>query len=96
MCLRYNGPVVIVSRNHGGAYIICELDSMLAQSPFAAFCILPYFTRNHINIPDIKEHIDITVARLWEMEDSAEKGNGSDDLVEQDAPPANEDSERED
>ena len=59
---RYNGLVVIVSRNHGSAYIICELDGTLAQSPVATFCVLPYFTCDHIDIPDIEEHIDITVA----------------------------------
>ena len=93
---RYNGPVVIVSRNRGGTYIICELDGTLAQSPVAAFRVLPYFTRDHIDIPDIEEHIDITVARLREMEDSAETGDGSGDLVQQDAHPADEESERED
>ena len=92
----YNSPVVIVSRNHGGAYIICKLNGTLAQSPIAAFCILPYFTRNHIDIPDIEEHINVTVAQLREMEDSAETGDGSDDLVEQDTQPADEEPKRED
>ena len=96
MCLHYNGPVVIVSRNRGGAYITCELDGTLAQSPVAAFHVLPYFACNHIDIPNIEEHINITVACLQEMEDLAETGDRSDDLVQQDAHPADEDSERED
>ena len=62
MCLRYNRLVIIISRNHGGAYIICELDGTLAQSPIAAFRVLPYFARDYIDIPDIEDHIDITVA----------------------------------
>ena len=62
MHLHYNGPVIIDSRNHGSVYIICELDSTLAQSPVAAFCILPYFAHDHIDIPDIEDHITITVA----------------------------------
>lgn len=93
---RYNGTVVIVSRNCGGVYIICKLDSTLAQSPVAAFHVLPYFAHDHIDIPNIEENIDITVARLREMEDLAEKGNGSDNLAQQDTHPADEESERED
>ena len=72
MHLRYTGPLVVVSRNRGGAYILCDLDGTLAHSPFAAFRVVPYFARNHIDIPDIEQHIDVTVARLRAMEDSTE------------------------
>jgi hypothetical protein len=65
---RYTGPLVVVSRNHGGAYILCELDGTLSHSPFAAFRVLPYHAREHIDIPDIEQHIDVTVTRLREME----------------------------
>ena len=69
---RYTGPLVVVSQNRGGAYILCDLDGTLAHSPFAAFRVIPYFARNHIDIPDIEQHIDVTVARLHAMEDSTE------------------------
>lgn len=69
---QYTGPLVVVSRNRGGAYILCDLDGTLTHSPFGAFCVVPYFTRNHIDIPDIEQHIDVTVARLRAMEDSTE------------------------
>ena len=59
---RYTGPLVVVSCNRGGAYILCELDGTLSHAPFAAFRIIPYFAREHINIPDIQNHIDVTVA----------------------------------
>jgi hypothetical protein len=65
---RYTGPLVVVSRNRGGAYILCELDGTLAQAPFAAFRVLPYFAREHIDIPDLVQHLDISAARLREME----------------------------
>jgi hypothetical protein len=42
MCPRYTGPLVVVSRNRGGAYILCELNGTLLHSPFAAFRVLPY------------------------------------------------------
>ena len=69
---QYTGPLVVVSRNRRGAYILCDLDGTLAHSPFAAFRVVPYFARNHINIPNIEQHIDVTVARLRAMEDSTE------------------------
>ena len=65
---RYTGPLVVISRNHGGTYILTELDGMLMHAPFAAFCVLPYFVCEHINIPDLKQHLDITAAQLCEME----------------------------
>ena len=40
---RYVGPMIIVSRNRGGAYIICDLDGTLAHAPVAAFRVVPYF-----------------------------------------------------
>ena len=65
---RYTGPLVVVSRNRGGAYILAELDGTLAHAPFAAFRVLSYFAREHIDIPDLEQHLDVTAARLREME----------------------------
>jgi hypothetical protein len=104
MCPRYTGPLVVVSRNCGGVYILCELDGTLSHSPFAAFRVLPYHAREHIEIPDIEQHIDITVTRLREMEaaynpdpDDPDPGEHSpqDSGVWQEAD-ADADSERED
>jgi hypothetical protein len=101
---RYTGPLVVVSRNRGGAYILCELDGTLSHSPFAAFRVLPYHAREHIEIPDIEQHIDVTVTRLREMEaaydpdpDDPDPGEHSpqDSGVWQEAD-ADADSERED
>jgi hypothetical protein len=68
MHLHYTGPLVVVSRNRGSAYILCELDGTLSHSPFAAFRMLHYHARKHIDIPDIEQHINVTVTRLREME----------------------------
>jgi hypothetical protein len=68
MCPHYTSPLVVVSRNRSSAYILCELNGTLLHSPFAAFCMLPYHVHEHIDIPDIEQHIDITVTRLREME----------------------------
>jgi hypothetical protein len=67
---RYLGPLIIVSCNKGIAYIVCELDGSLFHSPIAAYRVVPYFARDHIEIPDVSQHTDISVARLREMEDS--------------------------
>ena len=67
---RYFGPMVIVSRNRGGAYIICDLDGTLAHAPIAAFRIVPYFAREHLDLPDLEQHIDVSVTRLRELEDT--------------------------
>jgi hypothetical protein len=68
MCLRYTCPLVVVSRNCGSVYILCELDGTLLHSPFAAFHMLPYHVREYIDIPNIEQHIDITITHLCEME----------------------------
>ena len=68
MCARYFRPMIIVSRNKGGAYILCDLDGTLAHAPVATFRVVPYFTWKSLNIPNIQQHIDVTVARLKQME----------------------------
>ena len=65
---RYLGPLFIVSRNYGGAYIVAELDGTVFHRPVAAFRVLPYFARRSIPIPD--NFIDIPLSRLREMENS--------------------------
>ena len=58
---RYFGPMVIVSCNHGSAYIICDLNGTLAHALIAAFQIILYFACEHLDLPDLKQHIDISV-----------------------------------
>ena len=65
---RYLGPLFIVSRNYGGAYIVAELDGTVFHRPVAAFRVIPYFARRSIPIPD--NFIDIPLSRLREMENS--------------------------
>ncbi|KNZ78116.1 hypothetical protein J132_01640 [Termitomyces sp. J132] len=40
MKTRYLGPLVVISRNCGGAYIICELDGSVLHCPVAADVLL--------------------------------------------------------
>jgi len=43
---RYLGPLVVVRRNRGGAYILAELDGSIWKSPVAAFRVIPYNERS--------------------------------------------------
>jgi hypothetical protein len=70
MRLRYNRPVVVISRNKGRAYIIGKLDGAVFDCPVAVFRVIPYFTRKLLTIPALDRFIDIGVNRLREMEDS--------------------------
>ena len=77
-------------QNKGGTYIIAELDGSVFNRPIAAFRVIPYFSRQRIDIPPLNKLIDISTCRLCELEDSttADPDNDSDDLAnEEDSPP---------
>jgi hypothetical protein len=42
---RYFEPMIIVSRNKGGTYIICDLDGTLLHAPVTAFWVVPYLAQ---------------------------------------------------
>jgi hypothetical protein len=67
---RYLGPLVVLSRNFGGAYIICELDGSVLHRPIAAFRVIPYFARKSIPLP--RDFLDIDTSRLRELEQSTD------------------------
>ncbi|KNZ80870.1 hypothetical protein J132_04129 [Termitomyces sp. J132] len=76
----YLGPLVVISCNCGGAYILCELDGSVLHCPIAAFCLVPYFTREHITVPS--NAFDIDTSRLKELEqtdlvDNNDTGNAA-------------------
>jgi hypothetical protein len=70
MRARYLGPLIVISRNKGGAYILAELDGSVFDRPIAAFRVIPYFARTALDIPPLSDLIDISNERLKEMEDS--------------------------
>ena len=82
MRARYLGPVIVISQNKGGAYIISELDGSVFDCPIAAFRVIPYFACQYIDIPPLDELIDISTRRLHELEDSTTA-----DPDEEDSPP---------
>ena len=46
MCARYIGPLIVISRNRGGAYIIPELNSSVFNCLIATFQVIPYLCDN--------------------------------------------------
>jgi hypothetical protein len=70
MRARYLGPLIVISRNKGGAYILAELDGSVFDRPIAAFRIIPYFARTKLALPPLQDLLDISRQRLGELEDS--------------------------
>jgi hypothetical protein len=62
--IRYLGPMIFIAKNHGGAYILCELDGTVPFRLFAQFRVIPYFPRKSIPLPPIEEFLDITPDKL--------------------------------
>jgi hypothetical protein len=77
---RYIRPLIVISRNYGGAYILAELDGTVLHRPIAAFRLLPYFARKNIPLPD--ELIDIDTSRLREMEKSIDTDGDEENIHE--------------
>ena len=65
---RYLGPLVVISRNRGSTYILCELDGSVLHRPVAAFRLVPYFARERIAIPN--DILDIDTAKLRQLEET--------------------------
>ena len=70
MRARYLGPLIVISRNKGGAYIIAELDGSVFDRPVAAFRVIPYFARTQLDLPPLDDLLDVSRARLQELKDS--------------------------
>lgn len=48
---RYLGPMVVVRKTRGGAYILAELDGAVSQTRYAAFRVIPYHARSRLSVP---------------------------------------------
>ncbi len=65
---RYLGPLVYISKNRGGALILCDLDGTVLADPIAAFRCIPYYPRDSIPIPDLADFIDQPLAQVEALE----------------------------
>jgi len=70
---RYIGPYIVIRKNRGGAYIICELDGAVLDRPLAAFRLIPYFARKRIPLPP--SVLDADEDQLNQMANSKSKGD---------------------
>jgi hypothetical protein len=64
---QYLRPLIVISHNKGGAYILAELDGSVLNRPIAVFRLIPYYARQSITFP--ANFIDIDTLRLGEMEE---------------------------
>ena len=67
---RYLGPLIVIERNYGGAYILCELDGSVLHRPVAAFRLLPYFPQKSIPLP--RNFLDIDSERLERLRETSD------------------------
>jgi hypothetical protein len=80
MHARYIGPLIVVSHDYGGAYILAELDGTVLHRPIAAFHLYSYFAHKSIPLPP--DFIDINETRLQEMEHSLNTDGDSEDTYQ--------------
>ncbi|TFY53807.1 hypothetical protein EVJ58_g9240 [Rhodofomes roseus] len=54
---RYSGPMVVVRRTEGGAYILAELDGSVSRHRYAAFRVIPYRgrSRSSVRLEEVEE-----------------------------------------
>jgi hypothetical protein len=78
---RYLGPMVVVTRNKGGAYIVAELNGSVWHEKVGAFRIIPYHARRWIDLPhDLLEFIDISSNTLDNLQNSGDTPKIIDDI----------------
>ena len=78
---RYLGPMVVVTRNKGGAYIVAELNGSVWHEKVAAFRIIPYHARKKITLPNkLLDFIDITEDTLDELREATDASRVIEDI----------------
>ena len=70
---RYLGPMVVLRRTLSGSYRLAELDGAVSKLRYAAFRLVPYYTRHPTTIP---------VTRLLKRDDLIELVSEDDDDIE--------------
>ena len=71
---RYMGPMIVIRRTKGGAYILAEMDGSVLREKVAAFRVLPHKARYEpIALPDnIHDLIDLDPLQLRQMVEEEE------------------------
>src|SRR5271156_331349 len=76
---RYLGPLIVLAKNRGGAYIIAKLDGSVFDRPIAAFGVIPYFARQKLILPPLQELLDVSLRRLKELKETIESDPDDDE-----------------
>lgn len=71
---RYFGPLFVLSRTRGGAYVIVDLDGTPYARPIAARRVMPYVNRTNIPLPDVLVNDAFSPSDLSRLEESIEEG----------------------
>ena len=73
---RYLGPMVVMRKLHGGAYILAELDGSVWQNKVAVFRVLLYLSRRKLNFnSEVKELLDASEENLRELAAESDRDN---------------------
>ncbi|OAX41865.1 hypothetical protein K503DRAFT_670899, partial [Rhizopogon vinicolor AM-OR11-026] len=64
------GPLIVLARNKGGAYILAELDGSVLDRPTATYCVIPYLARKNLPLPNLADFIDISLEQLQALKDA--------------------------
>ncbi len=63
--LKYLGPMVVVRRTKGGAYLVCELNGAMYPGKVGQFRVIPYEARRRIALSeDVEKLIDMSKEEL--------------------------------
>jgi hypothetical protein len=67
--------MIVLQRNKGGTYILCEMDGPVWQHKVGVFSDIPYFARQSIKLPsNLQDLIDISKETLDAQVDSKDTG----------------------
>nr|GAT46689.1 predicted protein [Mycena chlorophos] len=71
---RWWGPLVVVRRTNGGAYIVCEFNGAVWQKKIGRWRVIPYEQRRKLTLgPRIEELVDVSRDVLDELEAESEE-----------------------